>query len=120
MSPEFPNLSSRWATLTPTGVKASNYNPTLTPPPCPEFTSSVWEVDAKSELPTIGQTYKVQQSGSTTRSGASGASGSPTGKPSASGSAAPEKGTASTVSAWGLQGMGVGFVAMVAGLCIWL
>lgn len=117
MTPEFPNLSSRWATLTPSGVKASNYNPTLTPPPCPAFTSDVWEVDAKSEMPTIGQTYQVQQQSASTTG--SSASASPTGQSGQSGSASTEKGAASAVSAWGLQCMGLG-VAMVAGLCIWL
>ncbi|KAF9729556.1 hypothetical protein PMIN06_012438 [Paraphaeosphaeria minitans] len=118
MTPEFPNLSSRWKTLTPSGVKASAYNPTLTPPPCPAFTSNVWEVDAKSEMPSIGQTYQAQQSDASTTG--IGASASPTSQGSASASPSADKGAGSTVSVWGLQGMSLGFVAMVAGFCIWL
>lgn len=113
MSPEFPNLSSRWKTLTPTGVKASNYNPTLTPPPCPAFTSNIWEVDAKSKMPSIGQTYEAQQQASTTGSGASAGL---TSQGSASATPSAKKGAASTVSA----SLGLGFAAMVAGVCIWL
>jgi hypothetical protein len=119
MSPEFPNLSNRWKTLNPTGVKASNYNPTLTPPPCPAFTSNVWQVEEAAQLPTLGQTYQGQQQGSTTGSASSQSGAKPTDQSSANATPS-DKGAAPTVSAWGLQTVGLGFVAMVAGLCIWL
>jgi hypothetical protein len=119
MSPEFPNLSSRWKTLNPTGVKASNYNPTLTPPPCPAFTSNVWQVEEKAKLPALGQTYQAEHKGSTTGSAGSESSAEPTGQSGANATPS-DKGAAPAVSAWGLQTVALGFVAMVAGLCIWL
>ena len=54
ISPDFDNLSSQWATLSPSGVSENNYSPTLTPPACPSFTSGQWEVSGNVPLPTIG------------------------------------------------------------------
>ncbi|KAF1976776.1 hypothetical protein BU23DRAFT_501235 [Bimuria novae-zelandiae CBS 107.79] len=117
--PDFEALSRRWNTLNPTGVKASDYEPTLSPPPCPAFTSNVWNVDAKSKLPTLGQTYQAAQaSASTTASG--GGDAEPTG---AEGSATPSasgKGAAPTTASIGLQSMGLGLAAVLAGVCFWL
>lgn len=58
ISPDFANLKSRWATLTPSGVALSDYTASassLTPPPCPSSTPSGWTVDPSSSLPTLGQ-----------------------------------------------------------------
>lgn len=59
VSPDFYNLQSQWATLSPTGVALSEYiksTDTITHPQCP--TPSVgWSVDPNSSLPTLGQTY---------------------------------------------------------------
>ena len=54
ISPDFENLSKHWATLSPTGIRANDYKPSLTPPPCPDFTSSAWAVSPDAPLPTIG------------------------------------------------------------------
>jgi hypothetical protein len=54
ISPDFENLSKHWATLSPTGVRADDYKPSLTPPPCPDFTSGAWAVSPDAPLPTIG------------------------------------------------------------------
>ncbi|KAF2799856.1 glycoside hydrolase family 72 protein, partial [Melanomma pulvis-pyrius CBS 109.77] len=51
---DFSNLKSQWATLEPAGVKASDYDPTLTRRDCPEFTSGVWNIRANDQLPTLG------------------------------------------------------------------
>ncbi|PVI04934.1 glycoside hydrolase family 72 protein [Periconia macrospinosa] len=116
-SPDFENLSNRWKTLNPTGIKASEYNPTLTAPPCPAFTSGIWEVDPKSSLPSLGQTFIAAQV--TPGPGASGGSSNQQG--GGSGSAAPsatQKGAASmsfgALSAW--QNL---FVALVSVL-VWM
>lgn len=56
--PDFENLKSRWATLTPSGVALTDYTASassLTPPPCPASTAGGWDVDPKSPLPTLGQ-----------------------------------------------------------------
>ncbi|KAF2114353.1 Glucanosyltransferase, partial [Lophiotrema nucula] len=52
--PDYTNLSKQWATLTPAGVKASEYNPSSTKRPCPASTSGTWEVKANAALPTVG------------------------------------------------------------------
>lgn len=118
--PEFSALSSRWKSLNPTGVKASNYNPTLTPPPCPAFTSDVWAVDAKSGLPSLGQTYEAAKASASTTG--SGGNSQPTGQQGSSGGAgsAPSgKGAASALSDSTFQTMGL-VLAAFAGICIWL
>ncbi|KAK5175606.1 uncharacterized protein LTR77_000745 [Saxophila tyrrhenica] len=54
ISPDFENLSNHWATLNPTGVSENAYKPSASPPPCPTFTSGMWEVNGDAPLPTIG------------------------------------------------------------------
>lgn len=118
LSPEFPNLSKKWKTLNPTGVKASAYNPTLTPPPCPAFTSGSWPVDPSSKLPTLGQTYSAKKQGATSTGSGSGAeSTGSAADPSATGG---DKGAAPSTSAPGVQSMLTGLVVMLAGFCYWL
>jgi 1,3-beta-glucanosyltransferase GAS1 len=56
ISPDFENLSSQWATLSPTGVSENAYSPTHSPPPCPSYTSGMWELSGNVQLPTIGAT----------------------------------------------------------------
>ena len=55
VSPDFDNLSAQWATLTPSGVSVNAYTPSETPPPCPAYTSGLWEVSGNVRLPTIGE-----------------------------------------------------------------
>ncbi|KAL1971279.1 hypothetical protein VTN77DRAFT_231 [Rasamsonia byssochlamydoides] len=77
ISPDFTNLKSRWATLSPSGVALSDYSASaasLTPPPCPTSTPGGWTVDPSSPLPTLGQV--ATQAGSQTTGGTtSGATG---------------------------------------------
>ena len=61
-NPDFENLSRHWATLTPSGIRADDYKPSLSAPACPEFTSSAWEVKADAQLPTIGYGTKATSS----------------------------------------------------------
>lgn len=61
VSPDFDNLKSQWATLSPTGVVLSDYvksTDTITHPQCPG-PSVGWSVDPNSPLPTLGQTYRA-------------------------------------------------------------
>lgn len=115
LSPEFPNLSNQWKTLNPTGVKESEYNPTLTPPPCPAFTSSVWEVNAQSSLPSLGQTYNAEEQ-------ASGATGSNSGATGTQGQPSPTstKGAAPGSPANEFKTMGLGLIGVLAGFFIWM
>lgn len=78
ISPDFENLKSQWATLSPTGVKASAYNPSLSAPPCPSFTSGAWSVNADVALPTLNQKFNAEVLQSIT-AGGNGNGGSATG-----------------------------------------
>ncbi|THD00214.1 hypothetical protein EYZ11_000264 [Aspergillus tanneri] len=102
ISPDFDNLKSQWASLTPTGIALSDYIKsisTISPPKCPSSTPGGWSVDPSAPLPTLQQSYQQALPTSTTghRSGDAGSepaakSGSVTassrlGSPSASASA---------------------------------
>lgn len=54
ISPDFDNLSKHWATLSPSGVRADDYKPSLSAPQCPDFTQDAWAVSPDAQLPTIG------------------------------------------------------------------
>ncbi|CAI6229042.1 unnamed protein product [Periconia digitata] len=118
--PDFENLSNRWKTLSPTGVKASEYNPTLTPPPCPAFTSGAWEVDPKSNLPSLGQVFNAKTTDSPTPS--QGSSEDSQGDASASGTSIPaEKGDAMSIPMrlpWSV--MSAVFLGMFLGMILWV
>ncbi|CAG8602143.1 2593_t:CDS:2 [Scutellospora calospora] len=67
INPDFENLSQHWATLSPTGVRADDYKPSLTPPPCPDFTSGAWAAQPEES----GDATAVDaESGSTASDGA--------------------------------------------------
>lgn len=94
ISPDFENLSKHWATLSPTGIRADDYKPSLTPPPCPNFTSGAWEVSPTAQLPTIG--YKAVSESESSGASAS-ATSSSTG--TATGKAQPEDSSDATAAA---------------------
>ena len=59
VSPDFSNLKSQWATLTPTGVMSSDMDTaTLTTRTCPASSSgtAAWLVNGNVALPTVGET----------------------------------------------------------------
>jgi hypothetical protein len=117
VEPDFPNLSAVWATLNPTGVKASDYNPTNSPVACPDYTASAWEVIPTSPLPTLGQKHDFSGSptsagSSATATGGSGSSGSGSG--GAETSASPSTGAAANGLGKELKGMGAFFAGAMA------
>ncbi|KAJ5925711.1 CAZyme family GH72 [Penicillium verhagenii] len=74
VSPDFSNLKSQWATLSPTGTSLSAYKletSTITNPECPASTSGGWAVDPSSALPTLGQVYNKDSSSDSTSTGTS-------------------------------------------------
>ncbi|CAK3948949.1 glycoside hydrolase family 72 [Lecanosticta acicola] len=97
ISPDFDNLKSQWATLSPTGISQSAYSPSLSAPPCPSFTSNVWLVNGGVSLPTLNQQYSAQVSSSITAGTAATASGSHQAT-SASGNAAAASSSSSSAS----------------------
>jgi hypothetical protein len=54
IQPDFSNLQNQWKTLNPTGVAASAYTPSLSPPPCPSSTPGRWLINGNPPLPTLG------------------------------------------------------------------
>ncbi|KAF2119328.1 Glucanosyltransferase-domain-containing protein [Lophiotrema nucula] len=117
INPDFSNLSNHWKTLNPTGIKASAYNPTLTPPPCPGYTSDVWEVNGGVALPTVGQTFDAGVKSSIT-AGTAAASG--TGANQASSSPSATKGAAPGSPVREVQGMGLGLFGLLVGFFWWM
>ena len=59
ISPDYDNLKSQWATLSPTGVKLAEYSASaasLSTPECPASTAGGWEIDGNPSIPAIGET----------------------------------------------------------------
>ncbi|CAN9421778.1 unnamed protein product [Alternaria alternata] len=118
VEPDFPNLSAVWATLNPTGVKASEYNPTNSPVACPDYTASVWEVVPTSPLPTLGQKHDFNGTPTSAGSSATATGGSGAQESGSSGSGGAEtSGPASTgAAADSLAKELKGMVALFAGV----
>ena len=110
--PDFSNLSNQWKTLSPTGVAASAYTPSNSPPACPAATSGLWNVNGDVVLPTLNQVYSSAMNSATgavkaqitSASGAhSGSSSRTTGTAAAASST--QKGAAVSVSVTGNAGL---------------
>ncbi|KAL1306050.1 hypothetical protein AAFC00_004176 [Neodothiora populina] len=131
ISPDFSNLSTQWATLTPTGIAMSAYTPSNSAPSCPAYTSAQWDVNGDVALPSLGQIYNAEVSSSIT-AGTAAASASPSASASGSGSAAAgttgsATGTAASSTSTGMAnpskeiaGMSAGLVAVMIGFVWWL
>ena len=51
LQPEFGNLQSQWAGLSPTGVSLNHYTPTNSAPECPPTTAGIWDISGNLALP---------------------------------------------------------------------
>ena len=112
ISPDFENLSKHWATLSPTGIRADDYKPSLTPPPCPDFTSGAWAVSPDAQLPTIG--YKAEAN-----SESSSASAISTDTATATGKAQPEEsGDTTALDESGATASGSAEASPTSGACL--
>lgn len=112
VSPDFQNLKSVWASANPSSVSEGAYKPNVTPPPCPAFTSGVWEINGDVSLPSVGATLDQAAQTSINAGGAQ-----------VTGSAGSKKGGASgRVSGGGREwvGMCVGLVSVMVGFVWWL
>lgn len=119
VSPDFQNLSNQWKTLSPTGIKASAYNPSLTAPACPTYTSgeaSQWFVSGNVALPTVGQTFDAAASSPQVTSSPTGSGQSQSGQASAS----PTKGAAPGSPIREVQGMGMALIGVLVGFFWWM
>ncbi|KAF2488965.1 hypothetical protein BU16DRAFT_553703 [Lophium mytilinum] len=112
ISPDFDNLSGQWKTLSPTGVKASAYTPSLTPPPCPAYTSDFWAVNGGVALPTLGQTFNAAIQSSITK-GTAAAGTATTSAPTTTKTGGGSPGRE-------VKGMGIGLVGVLVGFFWWM
>lgn len=103
VSPDYTNLKKHWETLSPTGVKSSEYRPYKKAPACPSATVSGWAVNGDVLLPTLGQ---VLNRATATKASTAGTA-SATGKGAATGGRE-------------IAGMGVGLVGVMLGFVAWL
>ncbi|KAF2458692.1 Glucanosyltransferase-domain-containing protein [Lineolata rhizophorae] len=116
VQPDFNNLKSRWETLSPTGVQADEYTPSLDPPPCPAFTEGSWEVDPDGVLPQVGE--ELPAAGATTGSAASGSEGAS----ETSGGASPSS-TGAAPGGLGVgrpEGVGMALMGVLGAMVVWL
>lgn len=56
VSPDFYNLQSQWATITPTGVHEDEYEVDVSTRECPQPTDG-WLIEGNVKLPSIGETF---------------------------------------------------------------
>ncbi|KAF2008114.1 glycoside hydrolase family 72 protein [Amniculicola lignicola CBS 123094] len=116
ISPDFDNLSKVWKTASASGIKESAYTPSLTAPPCPAYTSDVWEVNGGVALPTIGQTYDAAVESSIARGTATGSAA--TGASSPTTTSQPGAAMGSPIKE--VQGMGLGLLGLLFGFFWWM
>ncbi|KAL8645793.1 MAG: hypothetical protein Q9226_007138 [Calogaya cf. arnoldii] len=113
VSPDYGNLKSQWATLSPTGVKLSDYSASasVSPPSCPTSTEGGWIVNGNAALPSVGQTLD-------TAATASDATSTPTG--SASQPSSSSTGGGATAGGKEVTGMCLGLLGVMLGFVVWL
>ena len=113
ISPDFSNLKSQWATLSPSGVKLSDYSASassLTPPACPSSTKGGWLVGGNPSLPALGDRLNTAAASTTPSS------------PSQTG-AAPSASTTKKGNANGgkeIAGMSIGLAGVMLAFIVWL
>lgn len=120
IAPDFTNLKSQWATLSPTGVPLSAYENSLSnikTPACPSFTPSGWLVNGNIALPTLGQTYNTAAPQQTVPS-VTGSQIIPTIGTSATATATGTKGSANGGKE--IAGMSMGLAGVMLGFIVWL
>jgi len=128
-NPDFSNLSTQWATVSPSGISMSAYNPSNSAPSCPAYTSGSWALSGNIALPTLGQTYDaavVQSSatsgtgGSSSATGSASASRSGSSSGSATGSSASASATKASSADKKIAGMGAALIGVMLGFVWWL
>ncbi|KAL9016914.1 MAG: hypothetical protein Q9185_005736 [Variospora sp. 1 TL-2023] len=113
VSPDYGNLKSQWATLSPSGVKLSAYSASasISPPACPTSTEGGWIVNGNAPLPRLGQSLDSAATASSDGS-------TPTGSaPQASASAT---GGGTTAGNKEITGMVVGLLGVMLGFVTYL
>ncbi|KAK5660982.1 hypothetical protein OQA88_12359 [Cercophora sp. LCS_1] len=103
--PDFTNLKNKWATITPTGIASSDYDPKhVSTRACPTSTSDGWLVNGNVALPTVGETF----------------SGTYSTIPSATGSPSPSSTENPASPNKEIAGMSAGLVGVMLFFTFWL
>ena len=111
VSPDFNNLKSQWATITPTGVASSDYDPShVSTRACPTSSADGWLVNGNVALPTLGETFSGTYSPAPTA----------TGSGSGSGDAAPSSTQNPAPPNKEIAGMSAGLVGVMLFFTFWL
>ncbi|KAL8848390.1 MAG: hypothetical protein Q9221_006589 [Calogaya cf. arnoldii] len=120
VSPDYGNLKSQWATLSPTGVKLSDYSASasISPPPCPTSTEGGWIVNGNAALPSVGQTLDNTAATASDATPTLGATSTPTG--SASQPSASPTGGGTMAGGKEVTGMCLGLLGVMLGFVVWL
>ena len=125
VSPDFANLKSQWASLSPTGVALSAYSASassLSTPACPSSTPDGWLINGNPPIPTIGQSATFNPTGSQVKSAAATPTGSGGGAATSSASSAAGSSKVASPDGWremaGLMSLALGLV--MVGFVVWL
>ena len=113
VSPDYGNLKSQWAQVSPSAVELSVYSGSAssTPPACPTSTAGGWLVNGNAKLPSLGQTLDSAAT-------ASGATATSTG--SAAKASASATGGGTITGGKEVAGMGLGLIGVMLGFVLWL
>lgn len=118
VSPDFNNLKTVWATITPTGVASSDYDPKkVSTRACPSSTEGGWLVDGNVKLPTLGETF-TGAAFTKTASATGSVTPATTGSAASSSSTAPASNPASANKE--LAGMSAGLLGVMLVFTFWL
>lgn len=119
VSPDFSNLKTQWATLTPTGIASSDMDTgSLSTRTCPTSSTgtNAWLVNGNVALPTIGETLfgSTYATSSPTGTGDSGSTGTGSSSSSASSSESPASPKSRVTK------MGAGLVGVMLLFAVWM
>lgn len=113
VAPDYSNLKKHWATLSPSGVKSSDYTASKKPPACPSATVNGWVVDGDVPLPSLGQVLDRATVSSEISTKA-------TATASGSAATATTSGKGAATGGREIAGMGAGLVGVMLGFIVWL
>ena len=111
VSPDFQNLKNQWASITPTGVARSNYEPTnVSTRECPASTPGGCLIDGNVAVPTLGATLLK----------GGGYSSVPSATATGSEPATPSETENAVSGSKEIAGMGAGLVSVMVIFAFWL
>jgi hypothetical protein len=118
VTPDFTNLKNVWATVSPSSIDKTAYDPKhVSTRACPASTSGGWLVDGNVRLPTLGETYT---GGSFTPTPTATGSITPAADTTKTGTAAPSSSSNPAAVNKELAGMSAGLLGVMLFFTVWL